>query len=836
MTDSSRKDVAYDPKAIELAWQDRWARTGAARARGEGEPFYLLEMFPYPSGRIHMGHVRNYTIGDVLARFHAARGRKVLHPMGWDAFGLPAEQAAIKRGVPPAKWTRENIDTMREQLRRMGFSYDWDRELATCEPDYYRWEQLFFVRMLERDLAYRKSARVNWCDECGTVLANEQVDGDECWRGHSPVRQRELDQWFLRITRYADELLSGLDGLDGWPEKVVTMQRNWIGRSTGVEVDFELCEYEGSLTVFTTRADTLFGSTFVSLAVEHPLARELASRGGDEAAVLEFIERIARQTPEERAQGKEGVFTGCHAVNPINGSQVPVYLANFVLMEYGTGAVMAVPAHDQRDFEFAERYQIPVVRVIGPADGAELPEVLTEAFTDDGVLHDSDAFSGKTSADAREAIAKELTRGGKGRQVVNYRLRDWGISRQRYWGAPIPVVYCDACGVVPVPEDELPVVLPTEVTLLEGGGSPLPQLEDFVNVDCPRCSAPARRETDTMDTFVESSWYFLRYTRPDLADAPFDPAALAEWLPVTQYIGGVEHAVLHLLYSRFFTRVLRDLGWLELDEPFARLLTQGMVIKDGAKMSKSKGNVVDPDELVQRYGADTARLFSMFAAPPEKDLDWSERGVEGAYRFIARVWRLAVADPRCGSAGWEDPGDRSDGSDRSDGQTPPAADRALRSMTHETIARVTHDIGDRMHFNTAVAAIMELVNEIYRGRESGESAGEAAVDFAVATVLRLLAPFVPHIAAEAWERRIGEPALEDVPWPDHDPSALVKDSVEIAVQINGKVRARVTVAADADREAVAAAALSEERVIAELSGREPRKTVVVPGRLVNIVV
>jgi len=820
-------DEAYDPSAIERRWQRRWQESNAGRARGDGEPYYLLEMFPYPSGRIHMGHVRNYTIGDVLARYHAARGRRVLHPMGWDAFGLPAEQAAIKHGVAPAKWTRENIETMREQLARMGFSYDWSLELATCDPEYYRWEQLFFVRMLERDLAYRKSARVNWCDECGTVLANEQVDGEQCWRGHSPVRQRELDQWFLRITRYADELLEGLSELEGWPEKVVTMQRNWIGRSTGVEIDFEIADSPEKLTVFTTRADTLFGATFVSIAVEHPLAGILGRLGGNETEVASFIDRITKQSPDERAQGKEGVFTGCHAINPVNGESVPVYLANFVLMEYGTGAVMAVPAHDQRDFDFARRYDIPIVKVVHPKKGGDLPAQLEQAYEEDGVLRGSGAFDGLGSAAARDAIADQLEATSSGRKVIHYRLRDWGISRQRYWGTPIPVVYCEACGPVPVPEDQLPVVLPTDVQLPEGGGSPLPKLEEFVNTTCPRCDAPARRETDTMDTFVESSWYFLRYTSPRLDSAPFDPEALQAWLPVTQYIGGVEHAVLHLLYSRFFTRVLRDLGWVKLDEPFARLLTQGMVIKDGAKMSKSKGNVVDPDELVGRYGADTARLFSMFAAPPEKDLDWSEHGVDGAYRFLARVWRLATGDDRCGRAGWQDPGATDVSSE---------ADRSLRALVHETIARVSRDIGERMHFNTAVSAVMELVNEIYRGRESGGDVDDAMTDFAIGSVIRLLHPFVPHVTAELWERRIAAPPLEEVGWPDHDPAAMVKDTVEIAVQVNGKVRVRLTVAADADREALAAAALADEKIAAELGGREPRKTIIVPGRLVNLVV
>jgi leucyl-tRNA synthetase len=818
----------YDPQAIELAWQARWRESGAGRTPETGPAFYLLEMFPYPSGRIHMGHVRNYTIGDVLARFWTANGRAVLHPMGWDAFGLPAEQAAIKRGIPPARWTRENIETMRVQLMRMGFGYDWDREIATCDKEYYRWEQLFFVRMLERNLAYRKSAKVNWCDECGTVLANEQVEGDACWRGHSPVRQRELDQWFLRITDYADELLAGLDELDGWPEKVLTMQRNWIGRSTGVEIDFDIVETGTSLTVFTTRADTLFGATFVSLAVEHPLAPGLAARGGNGAEVDAFIERTRAQDPRERAEGKDGVFTGCHAVNPINGEALPVYLANFVLMEYGTGAVMAVPAHDQRDFEFADRFQIPIRAVIAPADGAALPARLDEAFVEDGVLHDSGEFDGLTSSDARRAIAEKLAAAGSGREVVHYRLRDWGVSRQRYWGTPIPVIYCDGCGVVPVPEDRLPVVLPVDVGPLEGGRSPLPELESFVRTRCPRCAGPARRETDTFDTFVESSWYFLRFTSPRLDSAPFDPQALERWLPVAQYIGGVEHAVLHLLYSRFFTRVLRDLGWVNLSEPFERLLTQGMVIKDGAKMSKSRGNVVDPDELISAYGADTARLFSLFAAPPEKDLDWSERGVEGAWRFLARVWRLAVAGAGAAAGrsalAWQDPGPPED-----------AAAKRLWSKTHETVMRVTRDIGERMHFNTAVAAIMELVNEIYDRRGSSDASGDAVSQYAVGTVLRLLFPFVPHITSELWHRLVAEPTIESAGWPAYDPSALVSDTVEIVIQVNGKVRARASVAADASREALSDLALADEKIAAALDGATPKKVIVVPGKLVNVV-
>ncbi len=824
---------AYKPQEIELKWQARWDAAPHARPSGDGEPFYLLEMFPYPSGRIHMGHVRNYTIGDVLARFLVARGRRVLHPMGWDAFGLPAEQAAIKHGVPPERWTKSNIATMREQLRRMGFSYDWTREIATCDPTYYRWEQLFFIQMLERDLAYRKNAKVNWCDECGTVLANEQVDGDECWRGHRPVRQRELEQWFFRITRYADELLSGLDDLvGGWPERVLTMQRNWIGRSEGAEIDFEVRELGERLTVFTTRADTLHGATFVSLAVEHPLAERLAAAGKRQSDVTDFIRRVVEQDPQVRAEGKEGCFTGCHAVNPVNGDVLPVYLASFVLMEYGTGAVMAVPAHDQRDFEFAQEHGLSLVPVIRPTDGAPVAAPLASAYEADGVLYASGAYDGLDSAEARRAITRDLAKRGVAREVVHYKLRDWGISRQRYWGAPIPVVYCKTCGVVPVPADELPVVLPTDVALLEGGKSPLPSMEAFVRARCPRCSGEARRETDTMDTFVESSWYFLRYTAPHEADAPFDPSAVSEWMPVDQYIGGIEHAVLHLLYSRFFTRVLRDLGYVRIAEPFKNLLTQGMVIKDGAKMSKSKGNVVDPEELVARYGADTARLFSLFAAPPEKDLEWSERGVEGAYRFLSRVVRLATDATATAGSGAADPG--ADWVERAAHRDDA---RALRRLVHETIFRVTRDVGERMRFNTAIAAIMELVNGIsdYAGPE-GQRQGDPLSRFATTTTVRLLLPFVPHVASELWEKlEPGSVELREVPWPTWDDAARVTESVEVAIQVNGKLRSRLRVPTDVERDELERLALADEKIAKDLNGRIPQKTIVVPGRLVNFV-
>lgn len=811
----------YEPAAVEARWQERW---DAKPWKGPeaGEPFYLLEMFPYPSGRIHMGHVRNYTIGDVLARFHRARGREVLHPMGWDAFGLPAEMAAIQRGIAPAKWTHDNIATMRGQLRRMGFSYDWDAEVATCTPEYYRWEQQFFLQMLEKGLAYRKKARVNWCETCGTVLANEQVSDGECWRGHPGVSLKELDQWFLRITAYADELLDGLDDLEGWPEKVRTMQRHWIGRSTGVEIEFEIPEAGESVTVFTTRADTLFGCTFVSLAPEHPLAAKLGKLGGRQAEVDAFVTQVENQDPTARSAGKEGVFTGCHAINPINGRKVPVYLADFVLMDYGTGSVMAVPAHDQRDFEFAKAHDIDIERVVLGGESGEL----AAAFEEDGVLDNSAEFSGLKSADARSAIAAKLEEQDAGREVVHYRLRDWGISRQRYWGTPIPVVHCDACGVVGVDIGELPVVLPTEVELEAGGGSPLPKMQDWLATTCPSCKGPARRDTDTMDTFVESSWYFLRYTSAQVHDAPFDPKAIARWLPVDQYIGGVEHAVMHLLYSRFFTRVLRDLGYVNLSEPFENLLTQGMVIKDGSKMSKSKGNVVDPDELVSRYGADTARVFSMFAAPPEKDLDWSDHGVEGAHRFLSRVWRMVGV---LGDAGLSaaDPGP--DGLDPLGGE--------LRFSVHSTIDRVTRDIGDRMHFNTALAAIMELTNAIQDRRNAQRgSIGDALDSFAGGVLVRLLYPFAPHVTSELWARLGAGDDLQRVGWPEHVAEALVRDTVEVVVQINGKLRGRIQAPADADKDRLLAMALEAEAVANALDGREPRKTIVVPGRLVNLVV
>ncbi len=823
----------YEFWKIEEKWQSEWEREESFVV-GEDSPrpkYYLLEMFPYPSGRIHMGHVRNYSIGDVIARYKRMRGFNVLHPMGWDAFGLPAENAAIANKVHPARWTVENIDYMRSQLKKMGFSYDWCRELATCDADYYRWEQLFFLEMLKRGLAYKRSSAVNWCTGCETVLANEQVVDGVCWRCEQDVVMRELPQWFFRITDYADELLAACDDLaGGWPDKVLTMQRNWIGKSIGAEIRFPLVDREGDLTVFTTRQDTIYGATFVSLAAEHPLALELAQGTPQQQAVREFaghVKRMSHSRRDDADMEKEGIFTGSYCVNPFTEEKVPIYVANFVLMEYGTGAVMAVPAHDQRDFEFARKYDLPVRPVIHPAGVTLAAEDMTEAFVADGVMADSGPFSGLGSAEGRARIAAYLEERGWGKGTVRYRLRDWGISRQRYWGAPIPVVYCEACGMVPVPEDELPVRLPTNVEFTGAGGSPLANLPEFHETACPMCKRTARRETDTMDTFVESSWYFARYACPDEDRQPLDRERANYWMAVDQYVGGVEHAVLHLLYARFFTRVLRDMGWLAVDEPFSNLLTQGMVIKDGAKMSKSKNNVVDPDQLIQRYGADTARLFTLFAAPPEKDLDWSDQGVEGAHRFLNRVWRFAMRH-----------GERLTGV-AADAGAEPASDglKELRRRIHWTIKKVTDDV-ERFHFNTAIAAVMELHNAVNAlSAEELEQDGNAALVKAVLeTEVVLLAPFVPHVASELWQRLGHVESLADVAWPEHSEDALVQETRLIVVQVNGKLRGKISVPAGAAKEDVESAALADPKVAGFLDGRPVKRVIQVPGRLVNIVI
>jgi len=822
----------YQPKKIEEKWQRIWEEGKSFRVSENSRlpKYYLLEMFPYPSGQIHMGHVRNYSIGDVIARYKRMRGYNVLHPMGWDAFGLPAENAAIERGVHPAKWTMENIAYMRDQLKKMGFSYDWEREFATCDESYYRWEQLFFIEMFRRGLAYKKLSTVNWCEKCRTVLANEQVEGGRCWRCEQEVGVRELEQWFFRTTAYAEELLGELDHLTGWPEKVLAMQRNWIGKSVGAEILFPLMGREEALNVFTTRQDTVYGATFVSLAVEHPLALELSRSTPQERTVREFVERIQRINQTRRGADeaeKEGLFTGAYCMNPFTGEKIPIYLANFVLMEYGTGAVMAVPAHDQRDFEFARKYGLPVRVVIQPQGKRIKAEEMAEAFVEDGVMVSSGPFTGLRSSEGREKLAAYLEEKGWGKKDIRYRLRDWGISRQRYWGAPIPILYCDSCGALPVPEAELPVVLPKDVEFSGEGGSPLAKLPEFFKASCPKCGGPARRETDTMDTFVESSWYFARYACPDEQDAPLDKARVAYWMPVDQYIGGIEHAVLHLLYARFFTKVLRDLGWIALGEPFTNLLTQGMVIKDGAKMSKSKGNVVDPDFLIERYGADTARLFALFAAPPEKDLDWSDQGVEGAYRFLTRLWRFVshYRDVLASAASDLDPKELS-----------PTL-RELRRQIHRTIKKVTDDIEGRFHFNTAIAAVMELFNALsLAGKdESIWKDGTPLIKGGVETLVVLLYPFVPHMASELWESLGHRNSLEEIRWPGYSEEALEEERWLIVVQVDGRVRGRITVPADASNEFIEAEALADPKVKGFLHGKEIQRVIQVPRRLVNIV-
>jgi leucyl-tRNA synthetase len=818
----------YTPNDVEKKWQSVWEneKTFKATADKEKQKYYLLEMFPYPSGRIHMGHVRNYSIGDVIGRFKRMRGFNVMHPIGWDAFGMPAENAAIQNNSHPATWTYENIAYMRNQIKKMGFSYDWDRELATCDVDYYRWEQKLFLEMFAKGLAYKKTSFVNWCPKCETVLANEQVEDGGCWRCDTDVNQKELDQWFFRITDYAEELLENTHKLPGWPERVLVMQRNWIGKSYGCEIDFPLENSTESIRVFTTRQDTLFGATFMSLAPEHPRALELATPDRKEA-VAAFIDKIRKTDRIKRTADdfeKEGVFTGSYCNNPVTGAKMPIFLANFVLMDYGTGAVMAVPTHDQRDFEFAKKYDLPLKVVIQPAGTLLDPASMSAAYTEPGIMTNSGQFDGLQSVEAKEAIADFLQAQGQGTKTTNFRLRDWGISRQRYWGNPIPVIYCDSCGVVPVPEKDLPVILPKDVAFKGEGGSPLAQMDSFVNCSCPACGKAARRETDTMDTFVQSSWYFLRYCCPDFKDGILDREAVDHWMSVDQYIGGIEHAVLHLLYARFFTKVMRDLGHTSADEPFVNLLTQGMVIKDGAKMSKSKGNVVDPDALISRYGADTARLFSLFAAPPEKDLDWNDQGVEGSFRFLSRIWKL-VHDRLeiIKSAGPVDVSSLS------------AEERTLRRAVHKTIRKVTEDLEESFHFNTAIASVMELLNIL---QPAGLSTPQfpAVMKEALQSVILLLAPFVPHITEELWQCMGNSSQLTQASWPDYDRSAVVDEELLIVVQVNGKLRSKINVAAGTGEEELKALALADEKVAQFLEGLTVRKVICVQGKLINIVV
>ena len=821
----------YDFAAFERKWQRAWDEKSAfAAVEDPARPkFYCLEMYPYPSGRIHMGHVRNYSIGDVIARQKRMAGANVLHPIGWDALGMPAENAAIKHGTHPRTWTLDNVAHMRAQLKRMGISYDWDREVNTCLPDYYKWNQWIFLRMLERGLAFRKESWVNWCSQCRTVLANEQVVGGGCWRCETPVAQKKMEQWFLKITDYADELLSGHAALGKWPAHVLEMQKNWIGKSTGAHVQFALDGSAAAIEVFTTRLDTIFGATFLVVSAEHPAVPGLIA-GPREKELGAWVSRTVAEMRKRREIGeteKDGVDTGKTALNPFTGERVPVWIANYVLMDYGTGAIMAVPAHDERDFAFAKSYGIPIRTVVVPADkaGERFDGEPAEVTTDAGVLVNSGPFSGLPSAEAVEKMGEFAEKAGFGRRSTVFRLRDWGISRQRYWGTPIPVIYCDACGVVGVPDADLPVELPFDVKLTGEEGSPLERHEGFVRTTCPKCHGPARRETDTMDTFVDSSWYFFRYCSPRETSLPFRPEAAARWLPVDLYIGGVEHAILHLIYSRFFTKVLRDFGLTDVSEPFPHYLAQGMVTKDGSAMSKSKGNIVDPDEILQRYGADALRLFILFASPPDKEFAWSEDGLEGCHRFLLRVWGLVndnldlFAEAPAAPAGGE-----------------PGA--ALVKKTHQTVRKVTDDIGVRFHLNTAISSIMELYNLTRKDRDAlrGSPEGRAALRLALESIVRMLSPFAPHMAEELWERTGHQGLLMLSNWPVFDPALAREEKVSVVVQINGKVRDRFEAAADTPEAELESAALALPKVQAALGGQPPRKVVAIRNKLVSIVV
>ena len=834
----------YKPQQLDKKWQQRWTAERAFEVDIDPSrpKFYCLVMFAYPSGHAHVGHVRNYIIGDVMARTKRMRGYNVLHPFGWDAFGLPAENAAIKTGTHPEKSTLDNIAHMKGQLQRLGISYGWEREIATCLPDYYKYNQWIFLKMFERGLAYRKRSTVNWCPSCNTVLANEQVIEGACWRCGSLVQARDLDQWFFRITHYADELLQGLETLTDWPEKVVVMQRNWIGRSEGARVRFALVGGDQSVEVFTTRIDTIYGATFMVLAPEHPLVEQFAAESPDPAAFRAKAQAFRAQDRDARMGGKEGFDTGRQATNPFTGQPIPIWVANFVLGEYGTGAVMGVPGHDQRDFEFARAYDLPIAIVVESEQSRMTPGAMTEAHVGAGYLTNSGEYTGLPWEEGNRLMTAEARRRGIGDATVQYRLKDWGISRQRYWGTPIPIIYCEKDGLVGVPYEQLPVELPKIAAFTGRGDSPLAQVPEFVNVKCPKCGGPARRETDTMDTFVDSSWYYLRFCDPKNSAEPFDPAAAAYWMPVDFYSGGVEHAILHLLYSRFFTRVLRDIGVVKFDEPFTRLLTQGMVLNNGAVMSKSKGNVVDPDDMLQKYGADALRLYVMFVAPPEKEVEWSDAGLEGSFRFLLRLWR--IVDHWAGAVrGAGAPGT---------GAESTAAERALRRKTHDTIRRVTSDIEDRMHLNTAVSSLMELVNELYSfsdgtahgvpSRGDGPVAANerpqtlAAVREALDALVIMISPFAPHTAEELWEMLGHQGGFARATWPSFDPAVAKADEVVVPVQINGKLRSRVTAPADATEDQLRELALADETVRAHTAGKTIRKVVVAKGPLVSVVV
>ncbi|WP_251106243.1 leucine--tRNA ligase [Alloacidobacterium dinghuense] len=868
-TGGASPEVRYTPAEIEPRWQERWAEQPdlyAAEPASSGKPkYYVLEMLPYPSGQLHMGHVRNYAIGDALARYMWMQGYNVLHPMGWDAFGLPAENAAIKNNTPPRAWTTSNIAAMKRQMNRIGLSYDWANEVTTCLPDYYRWNQWFFIRMFERGLAYRKKSKVNWCPKCCTVLANEQVINGRCWRHEDTiVEQRDLEQWFLRITDYAQELLEDLDKLEGWPEKVRTMQRNWIGRSEGAEVDFEVedathtpvdelqqVRHKGTavlsavenlkttgarITVFTTRIDTIYGATSIILAPEHALVKEFATAN---AELAEQVNALLEQQKRAREAGdigeieKHGVFTGHYAVNPFNNERLPIWVANYILGEYGTGAIMSVPAHDERDYEFAQKYGIEMRIVILPrrtedADGKGETESTLPYTDEDSLLINSCDFSSMGNKEAQQKMIAFVEENKFGKATISFRLRDWGVSRQRYWGTPIPMLYCEKDGIVAVPDDQLPVLLPDNVEITQEGGSPLAKLPEFVNTTCPKCGGPARRETDTMDTFVDSSWYFYRYTSAKDDKAPFDSAAIDYWFPIDQYIGGVEHAILHLIYSRFWTKVMRDLRLVKNDEPADRLFTQGMVIKNGAKMSKSKGNVVSPDDMIARYGADATRMYSLFAAPPDRDLDWQEDGVAGVSRFLGRVYRFVMK----AAPGMRQPTTAS--GTQLDAAIAPNLERKL----HQTIHKITQDFAGRWHFNTSIAAIMELLNLLNEHEDAivaaVESDGRARE--IITNLVLLLAPFAPYLAAELWGEIGGTTAVNKEPWPKADPGKMAESTIEIPVQVNGKLRAVVSVPADADQDATQAAVMADARVQAATAGKQIVKVIVVPGKLTNIVV
>lgn len=827
------RDVKYDFKKIENKWQKTWKEEKTFKTIDDfsKEKYYVLEMFPYPSGKLHMGHVRNYSIGDAIARIKKMQGFNVLHPMGFDSFGLPAENAAIKNNVEPSEWTEKNTKEMEEQLDKLGFSYDWNREVSTCRPDYYRWMQWIFIQFYKKGLAYKKENPVNWCPSCKTVLANEQVVNGECERCKSTVGKKNLSQWYLKITDYADELLQDLDKLKDWPDKVKTMQKNWIGKSIGAEISFDIVDFDKKLNVFTTRADTVFGVTYMVISPEHPFVKELIKGRPEEEAALDYIEEVSHKNDIERSSTvgeKTGVFIGRYAVNPITGKEIPIFISDYVLMGYGTGAIMAVPAHDQRDFDFAKKFNLDIVPVVEPNDSDIDVNNLSESFEAEGKMINSAEFNGLNNREAIEKIIDYITKKGIGKKTINYRLRDWLISRQRYWGTPIPMINCPKCGWVPEKEENLPILLPKDVKFTGKGESPLATSKDFAKCKCPACGGEAKRELDTMDTFLDSSWYFLRYCDPHNDSMPFSKEKTDYWMSVDQYIGGVEHAILHLLYSRFFQKVFKDLGLVSNDEPFKRLLTQGMVNKDGKKMSKSIGNVVSPDEIINKYGADTARLFILFAAPPEKELDWSDEGVEGSYRFLNRVYRLAMETVERSSS------EQNNAEKQIENEKNNSDDKELLLMMNAAIKKVTEDAGGRFNFNTAISSIMELVNECYRYKELDN----ARIDFlveAVKNVIILLYPFAPHIAEEMWEAfdsgRLGEQQ-----WPSYDESALIRDEVEIVVQINGKIKEKLMVDSNLDKKGLEDFVMSNENVINHIDGKNVIKVIPIPGRLVNIVV